>query len=133
VAALATLLVVTLVAGVIVRSRVIAHRQACQIQDELQAQWLAESAITRASAQLLRASDYRGETWQPKVQAAGGGGQSAAVEIRVLPIENASETRRIVAIAMYPSDEWRRVSVRREYNITLASGAAAGALRENSP
>jgi type II secretory pathway component PulK len=137
VAALTTLLVVMLVAGVIVRSRVSAHRQARQSQHELQAQWLAESAIERARAQLAHSRDYSGETWRPEIQAASGAGGlarlSAAVEIRALPIENASQTRRVIAIATYPNDEWRRVSVRREYNITLSPGTATGAPREENP
>ena len=117
VAALVTLLVVMLVASAIVRSRVLAHRQARQGQYELQAQWLAEAGVERAQAQLTTASGYRSETWQPALVTATGSALSAAVEIRVEPAENTPDARRVIVTATYPNDRWRRVVVRREYNI----------------
>jgi Tfp pilus assembly protein PilX len=133
VAALATLLVVMLVAGAVVRSRVIAHRQARQSQHELQAQWLAESAIERARAQLAQAGDYRGETWRPAIKAVGGAEQSAEVEIRIEPTKDTNQARHVVAIATFPNDDWRRVTTRREYPVTISSGSATSPPREENP
>ena len=39
-------------------------RQARSAEDRLQAEWLADSAIQRAAAQLLANSEYSGETWR---------------------------------------------------------------------
>jgi len=124
VAALVTLLAVMLVAGAVVRSLLAAHRQARHSQNELQAQWLAESAIARAAALLARQTDYVGEMWQPAIVASDGDEQAAAVEISVQTPESAAKTRRVVAIAHYPNHQWRRVTVRREYTLTLAPDAA---------
>jgi Tfp pilus assembly protein PilX len=136
VAALVTLLVVMMVAGAIVRSRVSAHRQARQSQYELQAQWLAESGIERARAQLAKTTVYRGETWQPSLTVGGDASATATVEIRLESAERADQARRLIAIATYPNDRWRRVVVRREYTIHALPDtmpAAAAAPREENP
>jgi type II secretory pathway component PulK len=120
VVAMVTLLVVTLIAGAVVRSFLAEHRQARQSQNELQAQWLAESAIARAAARLAQLSDYAGETWQPKLGASDGEADSGTVEIQVEKLESSAPARRIVAIAHYPNHEWRRVTVRREHILSLS-------------
>src|SRR5436305_1014602 len=65
--AIVTLMVVSLVAATLVHSLVTAHRQMRRQQDELQAQWLADAAVARATAQLALRSNYTGETWQPSI------------------------------------------------------------------
>jgi type II secretory pathway component PulK len=133
VAAMVTLLAVMLVAGAVVRSLLAAHRQARHSQHELQAQWLAESAIARAVAQLALQTDYTGETWQPAIIAGGGDEQTATVELSVKTPEAAAKTRRVIAIAHYPNHEWRRVTVRREYTLSLAPQAAPATAPEEDP
>ena len=133
VAALATLLVVMLVAGAVVRSRVIAHRQARQSQQQLQAEWLAESAIERARAQLVHSATFSGETWRPAMQSISGGESPATVEIRIESVEASNETRRIVAVATYPNVDLRRVTVRRELTISLSPTASVPSAREENP
>ena len=120
VVAMVTLLVVTLIAGAVVRSLLAEHRQARQSQNELQAQWLAESALARAAAQLAQSSDYAGETWQPKLGTSSSEADSGTVEIQVEKLESPAPTRRIVAIAHYPNHEWRRATVRREHTLALS-------------
>ena len=133
VAALVTLLVVMLVAGAVVRSRVLAHRQARHSLHQLQAEWLAESAIERARGQLAQATTYSGEIWRPALKSMSGGDEPAAVEIRVESVQDANQTRRIVAIASYPSDELRRVTIRRELTISNSPTTSVGSAREDNP
>ena len=104
--AMVALLVVTLMSAALVQSLVTGQRQARRYADELQAQWLAEAGLERAVVQLARDAQYRGETWQTEI-----GGELGSVTITTEP-----ETRKIVAEAVYPPEEHRRVLVRREVN-----------------
>jgi Tfp pilus assembly protein PilX len=133
VAALVTLLAVTLVAGAVIRLVLHSQRQAWQHQHELQAQWLAESAISRGIAQLNRQPGYSGETWQPDMTMNGGDKPAATVEIRIDSAGEAESTRRIIAIAQYPNHEWRRVTVRREHPLSLSPPASPAETPEANP
>jgi len=123
---------VTLIAGAVVRSLLAEHRQARQSQNELQAQWLAESALARAAVQLAQSSDYAGETWQPKLSTSADEADSGTVEIQVEKLESPAPTQRIVAIAHYPNHEWRRVTVRREYTRALSPPTESAATPEET-
>jgi hypothetical protein len=59
------------------RIAVLENRQVRSAEDHLQAEWLAESAIQRAAAQLVANSEYPGETW--RVTAADVGRRPAAM------------------------------------------------------
>jgi hypothetical protein len=115
VVALVTLLVVTLITGTVVRSILASHRQSRLNHYELQAQWLAESAVFRAAAQIKLKSDYTGETWQPPIPSAEGVNTTGIAEIRVENSESQSGRVRVVVTSRYPADELRQVSVSREY------------------
>ena len=58
----------------------------------LQADWLAESGLERASARLSAAGDYSGETWQIPAEELGGRA-SGTVAIRVEPVADHPERR----------------------------------------
>ena len=62
------------------------HRQIKQRQRQVQAQWLAESAIDRAAARLRRDPSYQGETWQLS-PADLGDRWSAQISIQIEPPE----------------------------------------------
>ena len=83
--ALTTLLVVMLIAAAVTRSLLASHRQAHLRQNELQAAWLAESAVSRALAQLTRRPEYTGETWSADLNPANPGTADATglAEIRI--------------------------------------------------
>jgi hypothetical protein len=132
--ALATLLAVTLVAAAVVRSTLAAHRQAQVIQNELQAQWLAECAVDRAVVQLAADSSYEGETWQPAVgqpMAEAGDDRNSTspaprgvATIKVGRPDDDSRSGqsgrvRIEGHAHYPEHEWRRVAVSRTYELPI--------------
>jgi Tfp pilus assembly protein PilX len=104
--AMVALLVVTLMSAALVQSVVTGQRQSRRYADELQAQWLAEAGLERSEVQLARDAEYRGETWQTEIR-----GELGSVTITVEP-----ETKKIVAEAVYPPEEHRRVLVRREVN-----------------
>ncbi len=74
----------------------------------LQAGWLAESGLERASVRLAEDPDYSGETWVvPSADL--GGLDGARVEIRVEPIDNQPALRRVRVRADYPDNRWTRV------------------------
>jgi type II secretory pathway component PulK len=70
-AVLACLTLVTILAGVWLRMLTLERQQARSQQFTLQAEYLADSAMRRATAKLAANSDYRGETWQPSAEGLG--------------------------------------------------------------
>jgi hypothetical protein len=124
VVALVTLLVVTVMTGTVVRSLLAAHRQSRLRQDELQAQWLAESAVARARAQLLRLPEYKGETWQPAISSSGGDAPTGLAKITAGEVESRPGFVRIAVDASYLNHH-RRVTVQREYTVPLRITQAA--------
>ena len=113
VVALVTLLVVTLLAGVVVRSYLQGHRQLRRQQDALQAQWLAESALARAAAQLGANPDYTGETWQVELAAADNQPAAGSAEIKLEPVPEQPQMLRINVSASFPGDVLHRALVER--------------------
>jgi Tfp pilus assembly protein PilX len=107
---LAALLAVTLVAGALVKSLLLSHRQSKRYAEELQAQWLAEAGLARATAQLAASQDYTGETWQAPV---GGDEEFGRVTIRIQPAEGEAP-QKILVEAVYPPREHDRILVTRE-------------------
>ena len=70
--------------------------------EQLQASWLAESAVDRAVAKLRADNGYRGETWNLPAQALAGV-DDAVVEIKIELVPERPEFRRINVRADYPS------------------------------
>jgi Tfp pilus assembly protein PilX len=135
VVALVTLMVVMLIAAALARSMLLAHRQQQLEHNELQAEWLAESATTRATARLASQSDYRGETWIAEVEPASSPDApplAGVAEIRVEKIESRPQVR-VIAVARYPDHPWRRAVVRREYTLNLRPPSARPTEPENRP
>jgi Tfp pilus assembly protein PilX len=118
VVALVTLLVVTLLAGVVVHSYLQGHRQLRQQQNALQAQWLAESALARAAAQLRANPAYAGETWQVELAAADNQPAAGSAEIKLEPVPDQRQMLRINVLASFPGDELHRVLVERSLVFT---------------
>lgn len=131
--ALCTMLIVMLIAGVVVRSLVVANRQSRRQQQDLQAQWLAEAALMRAKAQLLRQPNYTGEQWTPAVGAANEGG---VAEIQVKPDDAGADRLQINVLASYPNHEWRRATIQRQQvipaGLTRSSSAKTNTAKINT-
>ncbi len=70
---------------------------------ELQASWLAESAVDRAAARLRADDTYRGETWNLPAGMLGGV-DNATVEIKIEAVPGRAELRRVNVRADYPAE-----------------------------
>ena len=123
-AALITVLVGMAVATTIFLAvlRLIAvQRQSVDLQfRQIQAGWLAESALQRASARLSAEANYRGETWNISPQDIGGR-DGAAIAIRVENVAGKSDRRKIHVEADYPDDRFQRARQVREVIVPIPS------------
>ena len=105
-ALLAAVLVLLLVASMLIvawaKSAATAYRQLESQSWRVQADWLVESALGRASAQLGSDPDYSGETWQIPAEEFGGlhGGHAT---ITVEAVEQQPSQRRVRVEATFPS------------------------------
>jgi len=118
VVALVTLLVVTSLMGSVVRSLLIELRQRRHEAANLQAQWLAEAAIERATARLRSSADYSGETWNvdlpPSVSSSSS--RSGVVEIRV-ESGNGNDPSSVTIETRYPDDPRHFSHIQRTWTI----------------
>ena len=73
----------------------------------LQAEWLAESGLERASARLAASTDYPGETWEIPAEDLGGRG-AGTVSIQVEPVADHPDRRKVRVHADYPTGSDRR-------------------------
>jgi N-acetylmuramoyl-L-alanine amidase len=87
---LVTLLIVMSTMATIIHSLLVDLRQTRQAAMELQAHWLADSAVGRAIVQLRADPTYEGETWKPWVGMKEDNESVGAAEIR---IERTSDNR----------------------------------------
>jgi Tfp pilus assembly protein PilX len=113
VVALVTLLVVTLLAGAVLRGYLQAHRQLRREQDQLQAQWLADSALARAVAQLHSNPKYAGETWKVEVASSTADATPGTVGISVAADPEKPDSVRIAIEATFPADDLHRTLAQR--------------------
>ncbi len=125
--ALVTLLVITATMAAVVQSLLVDLRQTRQAANELQAHWLADSAVGRATAQLRANPKYEGETWKPTLDASEE--SLGAAEIR---IQRGSEAGggsggdlKVIVDARYPDHPWRRVVARRTFSIPAVKNQSA--------
>src|SRR5687768_6312445 len=103
--ALVALIIVTLIAGILLRTTIALHRQSRAYERQLQAAWLADSAVARTAAQLTSNAEFQGETWT--VDLAPQGGHGVAV-ITVEAIDEQPRRRKIAIEARYPDDPIQR-------------------------
>ena len=114
------LVVVASLAVSLARSLVAEHRQARLRCNQMQAFWLAESAVQRGVVRLAAAPEYAGEDWQVEVQV-GGGPVRARATIRVEAVEGDPPRRRLVVEARCPADGDASVLQTRELIVALNS------------
>jgi hypothetical protein len=117
-AALVCLAVVMIIGASLLRTVLLQQRQLEQEQQQLQALWLAESAVERAAARLRDSPDYRGETWEFASWAPSPGSSGVAV-IRIEPLAGDDARRQIVVEARYPQDGPHRVLQYRRIQVPL--------------
>jgi Tfp pilus assembly protein PilV len=97
------------------------QRQSVDLQfRQIQAGWLAESAVQRAGARLSAETNYRGETWNISSQDIGGR-DGAAIAIRVEDVAGKPDRRKVHVEADYPDDPFQRARQVREVIVPIPS------------
>lgn len=97
----------------------LARRDAVRIEERrLQAAWLAESGLERASARLASQADYPGETWTIPTEDLGGRG-TGSILIRVEKPPGHPERRTVHVQADYPANATIRSRESREMTVTI--------------
>jgi Tfp pilus assembly protein PilX len=112
------LVVIAALGASLLRSLVAEHRQALRRHDQLQAFWLAESAVQRGVARLAAAPDYAGEDWRVEIGARGRR-VPARTTIRVEAVTGDAQARRIVVEARCPAEGAESVLQQREIVVAL--------------
>ncbi len=84
----------------------------------LQAGWLVESGLDRASARLAASADYTGETWEVPAEELGGRAPGT-VAIAVEPVPEHPERRKVKVRADYPAGSDRRSRQSREIEMSI--------------
>jgi Tfp pilus assembly protein PilX len=115
--ALATLLVVTLLAGVVIRGYLQSYRQMRLIQDKTQAEWLADSGLARAHARRKVDPSYAGETWQIELQTANGKSAAAVVSIKIELKSDESNAGQIIVESRFPAADAEGIRSQRTLNL----------------
>ena len=122
--ALACLVVVILFCGILVR-QVSTHRALVRDEERrVQVEWLAESALARASARLAADRGYKGETWN--IAAAELGGQAGAVQITVETVKDQAARRRVRVQADFPRDAEQRARASKTLTVDLGPERPGG-------
>jgi Tfp pilus assembly protein PilX len=95
------------------------ERQLGYEQARLQAAWLADAGLERATSRLAVKSDYAGETWN--IAAAQlGGPEGAVVVIRVQKVDTREQRRAVVVEAVYPAQGPHQARLTRQTTITVS-------------
>src|SRR5262245_65302636 len=130
-----TLLVITSTMAAIIHSLLVDLRQTRQAANEVQAQWLADSAVSRAAAKLRANPEYAGESWKPLVGIAGDNMSVGVAEIRIERANEPGNEPRLIVDARYPDHPLRRVVARRTVLIspTKNNSGADGNPQEIAP
>lgn len=118
VALLICLLIVLLVSATVVRGLIVQHRSARTEIQQVQAAWLADSAIDRAAAKLDANRDYEGETWEVAIGETGDAAKGVAA-IVVGAVDGEPDQRRISVEAHWPDDPVFRVMKKRQLTVDL--------------
>lgn len=118
-ALVAILFFLALVVGVLLRVAWLRHADLRAAERRLQAEWLAESALGRASARLGADPSYKGETWEVAADALGGR-DAGSVRIEVAAVPDHPDRRAVRVRADYPAAEPRRARRSHELTVTLA-------------
>jgi hypothetical protein len=94
------------------------HRHIRAASHSVQAEFLADSGVARAVAQLAANANYTGETWQidARTLAATAG---ATVTIRVAAVGDQPRARRLTVAAEFPSTGTQRARRTRQITIEL--------------
>ena len=117
--ALVVLLVVGMVSGLTLQAILRSHRQVREEADRVQAELLAESALSRAVAKLKGNPAWGGETWKISL---GDPTDLAAAGVATIRVEMGTDSSRaeISVTAIYPDDPVYRVQAQRQVTYSLS-------------
>ena len=100
------------------------QRQSVELQTrQIQAGWLAESAIERAAARHSADATYRGETWNISAQDIAGR-DGATIAIRVDDVPGKPDRRSVHVEADYPADPYQRARQICEVIVAVKAGSS---------
>lgn len=112
-------LVILMIMSATITRLIAARRRALLLEERrIQADRIAESAIDRARASLLKNPEYAGETWRIAASELGGR-DDALVEIQVERVTDRPNRRDVNVRADYPIDPARRDRRSKHARITL--------------
>lgn len=127
-AVLVVVLICTLLASVILGTLLqlaaTGRRQSRVHARSLQADWLAESGIERAAAQLSTNPDYKGETWQIPAEEINGR-HAGIVKIEIGPLTGYAEKRNVLIRADFPAGDLQRIRKSKQIVINLSHSIPA--------
>lgn len=121
--ALITLMVVMLMTGAVLQALLAYRRQSMLLENELQAEWLAEAAAERALTKLAGDATYRGDQSQVVLDASEPDKTQADIRTEIQPADGGS-ARQIIVTAVYPANFKRQVTAERVYTIPNISGGS---------
>jgi Tfp pilus assembly protein PilX len=107
---------VLLITGV--KLAVASHRLTRTFNWNVQAQWLAESGLGRAAAQLAADANYTGETWTIPADSFGDD-DAGIVKIEVVTVADQASRRLVKVEADFPDDPQNRVHFSKELTLEL--------------
>jgi Tfp pilus assembly protein PilV len=116
-AVLICLLVVMTLSAALLQAVVQQHRWMRSSHQQLQAAWLADSAVQRAVFQLGQSPRYVGEQWLIPAEVVG---QDARVSIDVAPSSDGTAGRSVRIAASYPDHASQRTLSERELRVPVS-------------
>jgi type II secretory pathway component PulK len=121
IAVLVCLIVLTLIAGALLRVGAAQRDEIRAEERRLQAEWLAEAGLRRALARLDADPAYTGETWNIEARELGAA-DSATVAIAIERQLGETKSRTIRVRADYPRDPPNRARRTRQITASLGGG-----------
>lgn len=119
IAVLLCLMILTLIAGALLRVGAAQREEVRARERRLQAEWLAEAGLRRALARLASDPGYSGETWNIEARELDAA-DAATVTIAVERPAGEPKRRTIRARADYPRDPPRRARYTRQMTFSAA-------------
>ncbi|MDP6445600.1 MAG: hypothetical protein QGG36_08270 [Pirellulaceae bacterium] len=104
--ALVCLAVIVMLIGTQLRGVFSDSRAAILREHQVQAEWLADSGLDRAAAQLNADASYAGETWKPKIV------DNLVGEV-VITVSSSQQRRIVRVVAAYPQGELQQAVAER--------------------
>jgi hypothetical protein len=123
-AALACVFVTVLLSAALASSALHRHRQLKLQERQLQAEWIAQSALGLAAARLKADAAYAGETWTAGA-AELESRQSGRAVISIAELQD-GEGRRVTIEVIYPDDPVDRIRIEKTIKIGPPGSNAAG-------